>query len=361
MSGQRKWQRASLLTVLGYEGAGALVGGSLLVARPDGGYMDIPVSVMRGAFASFLIPGVILFLLGALNVSAVVAVWRRSLTGWIAAGLALGGLGVWFFVEIVILRELHWLHAMWGLPVLWGIGVAIPLIPIDRRTLRDVWLGCGVISSLLYVAMNVVVPMQWPGYDQASRVVSELSAIGAPTRPVWVALGMVYTMLVVAFGWGIRMAAGDDRRLDVVGILISIYGALGFVWPFAPMHLRETLATGGGTFSDTMHIVLGASTEAIYLAALVLAATALGRAFRVYSIATAVALAGFAVLTFRDAPRLGANQLTPVIGVWERINIGLFLLWMVVLAIAMWRRAARTHGAVDRSRVVAPLEDAHAT
>jgi hypothetical protein len=323
--------------------------------------MDIPVTVMHGAFASFLIPGVILFLLGALNLAAFVAVWRRSLADWIAAGLALGGLAVWFFVEIVLLRELHWLHAMWGLPVLWGIGVAISLIPVDRRNLRDAWLACGIISSLLYAAMNVVVPMQWPGYDQASRVVSELSAIGAPTRPVWVALGMVYTMLVVAFGWGIRMAAGDNRRLDVVGILISIYGALGFVWPFAPMHLREALATGGGTLSDTMHVILGGSTEVIYLVALVLAATALGRAFRVYSIATAVALAAFAVLTFRDAPRLGANQLTPLIGVWERINIGLFLLWMVVLALAVWRRTVRSRGPVDRSRVVATLEDAHAT
>jgi len=142
---------------------------------------------------------------------------------------------------------------------------------------------------------------------------------------------------------------------------MSGYGALGFVWPFAPMHLREALATGGGTFSDTMHVILGGSTEVIYLVALVLAATALGRAFRVYSIATAVALAAFAVLTFRDAPRLGANQLTPLIGVWERINIGLFLLWMMVLAIAVWRRTARSHRPGDRSRVVATLDEAHAT
>jgi len=232
--------------------------------------------------------------------------------------------------------------------------------PINRRTLRDVWFGSGIVSSLLYAAMNVIVPMQWPGYDQASRVVSELSAIGAPTRPVWVALGMIYTMLVVAFGWGIRMAAGDDRRLDVVGILIAIYGALGFVWPFAPMHLRETLAAGGGTSSDTMHIVLGASTEVIYVAALVLAAIALGKAFRMYSIATAVALAAFGVLTFRDAPRIGANLPTPLIGVWERINIGLFLVWMVVLAIAVWRRTARSHRAVQRPGVVGTLESAHA-
>ncbi len=129
MSSQRRWQRASLLAVLGYEGAGALTGGALLIAKPDGSYLDMPVAVMHGAFTSFLIPGVILFLLGALNASAFVAVWRRSRCDWIAAGLALGGLAIWFLVEILILRQLHWQHAISGLPVLWGIGVAIPLIP----------------------------------------------------------------------------------------------------------------------------------------------------------------------------------------------------------------------------------------
>jgi len=138
-------------------------------------------------------------------------------------------------------------------------------------------------------------------------------------------------------------AAGEDRRLRVAGVLIAIYGALGIVWPFAPMHLRPVLAAGGGTFSDTMHIALGAVTEVIYLLALGFAAAALGRAFRLYSIATLVVLFAFGALTFRDAPHVGANQPTPFIGVWERINIGVFLLWVIVLAIALLRRG-HEHG-----------------
>lgn len=338
MRSQRIWQRAILLIVLGYEGLGAIVGGSLLVAKPDGRYMDMPVGIMHGTFRDFLIPGVILLTLGLLNIAAFITVWRKSRADWIVAGLALGGLAVWFFVEIVILRELHWLHAMWGLPVILGILAAAPLLPFLPTTVRDAWLACGVLSSVLYLGMNVVVPRAWPGYDSASQVVSELSAIGAPTRPLWVALGMVYTLLVIAFGWGVRMAAGDDRRLRAAGILIAIYGALGIVWPLAPMHLRQALAAGGGNFSDTIHIALGVATELIYLFALGLAAAALGKAFRAYSISTFVVLFLFGALTFRDAPRLGAGQPTPFIGVWERVNIAVFLVWVVVLAIALFRR-----------------------
>jgi hypothetical protein len=126
---QPLWQRIILLCVLGYEAAGALLGGSLLVAAPDGRLMDMPVDIMHGVFRDFLIPGLILIVLGILNTAAFVAVLRRTRSDWLLAGLALGGLAVWFLVEIAILRELHWLHAMWGLPVLAGGLVALPLVP----------------------------------------------------------------------------------------------------------------------------------------------------------------------------------------------------------------------------------------
>jgi hypothetical protein len=328
-------QRIILLSVLGYEAAGCLAGGSLLVAAPDGRFMDMPVDIMHGVFRDFLIPGIILFGLGILNTTAFVAVLRRKPSGWIMAGLALGGLLVWFWIEIAILQKLHWLHVMWGLPVVVGALVAIPLLPDRKEMMRKAALVCGIISSLLYIAINIIVPMQWQGYNSAAQTPSELSAIGAPTRMLWMVLSTPYTFLMIAFAWGVWKSAGGNRPLRIAGGLMFAYGALGLIWPFAPMHLRETLAAGGGTFSDTMHIALGAVTEIIYLLALGFAAVALGKQFRIYSIATFVVLLVFGILTFLDAPGISKNQPTPLIGVWERINIGVFLLWVVVLAILL--------------------------
>ena len=65
-----KWQRSILLFVLAYEGAGALLGGSLLITAPDGRLMKMPVEIMHGSFTNFLIPGVILFVLGILTTLA---------------------------------------------------------------------------------------------------------------------------------------------------------------------------------------------------------------------------------------------------------------------------------------------------
>lgn len=112
-----------------------------------------------------------------------------------------------------------------------------------------------------------------------------------------------------------------------------VYGALGFVWPFTPMHLRG--AELGLT--DTMHIVMGMVTVLLYLLALGFGAAAFGKRFRLYSIATMVILVAFGALTGLDGPRIAANLPTPWVGVWERIFIGVFLLWVVVLAIVLLR------------------------
>ena len=47
-------------------------------------------------------------------------------------------------------------------------------------------------------------------------------------------------------------------------------------------------------------------------------------------------LLAFGGLTFLEAPRLQMNLPTPWIGLWERINISVFLLWVVMLAAVLW-------------------------
>ena len=129
---QPGWQRITLLVVLGYETAGALSGGILLALAPDGRLMDMPVEIMHGFFKDFLIPGFMLIGLGILNAAAFLTVLLKNRNGWFFSSLALGGLFIWFTVEIIILQEFHWLHAIWGLPVLVGIMLTIPLV-ISRR------------------------------------------------------------------------------------------------------------------------------------------------------------------------------------------------------------------------------------
>ena len=196
---------------------------------------------------------------------------------------------------------------------------------------------CGILSSLLYAAMNVTVPLFYENYSSVSQTISELSAIGAPTRALWIVLGSFYTLLVTAFGWGVWTSAGANRKLRVVGAVMIAYGLSGILWFFAPMHQRVVLAAGGGTIEDIMHIVLSVVTSLLYFSALGFGATALGGRFRIYTFLTMAFLLGTGVLMSRDGPRIQMNLPTPWVGVTERIMLGVVMLWMAVLSIALLR------------------------
>jgi hypothetical protein len=335
---QATWQRIILLIVLGYEAAGCLVGGSFLVIAPDGRLMDMPVSLMHGAFTDFLIPGIILFGLGVLTTLAFFSVFRKTEWDWLMASLAMGGLSIWFYVEIIILQELHWLHLMWGAPVFIGWVLIIPLIVARHPStiFQQGLLACGIISSLWYAAINIYVPLKYEGYSMVSVTVSELSAIGAPTRILWVLLVMLYPLLFAAFGWGVWQAAGGSRTLRMVGALILIYSVMNFYWP--PMHQREVIAAGGGTLTDTLHIAWAMMTVSFMMLLMGFGALVFGRTFRMYTIVTWITFVVFGVLTGVQAPGINTNQSTPNIGLFERINIGAFLLWVVVFALMLLKK-----------------------
>jgi hypothetical protein len=210
-----------------------------------------------------------------------------------------------------------------------------------RKTGR-ILLSFGILSSLLYLAMNIFVPLLYRGYSAVSQTISELSAVDAPTRPIWIVLGIVYTLLVAIFGWAVWQSAGNNRPMRTMGVLLILFGIIGLGWPLAPMHQREVLAAGGGNISDTLHIVFSIVTVLLMMLAIAFGSAAFGQGFRIYSILTLIVLAAFGTLTGMDGPKIQTNEPTPWIGVWERVCIGVYMLWVMVLGMMLLRQK-KTH------------------
>lgn len=200
--------------------------------------------------------------------------------------------------------------------------------------MRKALLVCGIVSSLYYVAVNAYVPTQWAEYSVASQTVSELSAIDAPTRALWIWLVLPYPLLLIAFGVGVWLSGDSSRRLRIAGGALMAHGVAGVYWP--PMHLRG--AVPGMPLTDILHIVWAGVTLLLMLVAIVFGALALGRRFRIYSLLTVIVFVVFGTLTGIEGPRIAANLPTPWIGVWERMNIAAFMLWGIVFAVALLLR-----------------------
>jgi hypothetical membrane protein len=202
-------------------------------------------------------------------------------------------------------------------------------------TLLKVLLICGILASLIYVATDIVAGMLWEGYSFTSQAISELSAIGAPTRPFVVTLGIIYDVLLIAFGlcvWVI--AAGQRRALRLIGGLLVGIGAIGFVWTQFPMHLRGAEMT----FTDMMHWTIAGVVVLLILLMIALGVIAYRMWFRLYSIGTLVTLLVVGMWSiFVGGAQIAAQQSTPFFGVMERITVYGYLAWVAVLAIVLLR------------------------
>jgi hypothetical membrane protein len=199
--------------------------------------------------------------------------------------------------------------------------------------LRKVLLACGVTSSLLYIGADVAAALVYPGYHSfTAQAISELTAIGAPTKTLVESLFIVYDVLVFAFAAGVWISVRDDR-LRVTAAFMAGIGVIGLLTaPFSDMSVR------GSEFApnDMLHIAVTTVIVLCIFGSVIFASATFGRPFFRYSIVTLVTLAVFGVLAAQQGVHLVAGKPTPWLGVTERIHIGAYLLWVVILAASIW-------------------------
>jgi len=96
--------------------------------------------------------------------------------------------------------------------------------------LRKLLVGCGIVSSVLYFVGDGLGTLRYPGYSYADQEFSELTAQGSPVRPLMVGLnGILYTVLVTAFGVGVWTSAGSKRAGRITAAMLLGYAAFGMV------------------------------------------------------------------------------------------------------------------------------------
>jgi hypothetical protein len=219
---------------------------------------------------------------------------------------------------------------------------------------RKLLLACGILAALIYMGSDIVAAMRWEGYSYLHQSVSELRAIGAPTRPLLVAMLTPYAVLEFPFAVGVWLSAGTKRSLRITAVLLFVLGLLDLSAYFFPMQMRENLSQTGATLTDTLHLVGTAATVILIMLIIGFGANADGRWWRIYSYATLLLLIIAGAWGALDAPRIEANLPTPWMGVKERINIYGYMLWLAALAIMLLRAPAPTTAGKPRAGIGSP-------
>lgn len=214
------------------------------------------------------------------------------------------------------------------------LGTAVTTSFASRgKTAIKFLLICGIVSSLLYIAADIFAAnFFYPGYSYTAHQVSELSAVGAPTRLLWIIMTGVWTPLVIAFAIGVWLSAGRKNLLRATSLLLVAFGVIGLSWVlFAPMHLRGTVALA----TDAMHIVFAGAQVLVMVLFIALGSGASRTRFRIYSIVTIVVMLAFGALAGTAAPAIAMGQPTPFFGIIERVSVYLPIIWVMMLAIVL--------------------------
>lgn len=198
--------------------------------------------------------------------------------------------------------------------------------------MKNVFAICGLLAGFLFIGGDLLGVALWKGYKILFQSISELTATGAPTRPVVLPIFLLSHLLLVAFGFAIWEAAGENAGMKVLSVLVIGNGLSSVIAALFPMTLGRT-----ARLSDP-GAALGAISVVLMVAALIVAAIATDGWVRWLSIGVVAAFAALTVVGL-------TLQATPHIGLQERVMSYGWLIWVGIVAIALLRSELSSGGA----------------
>lgn len=194
----------------------------------------------------------------------------------------------------------------------------------------------GIIAPLFYVIPTIVGGLLRPGYNHLLNSVSDLLASGAPNRIYLMIPFTVYPIFLSVFGFGLFAVLRSkppplNSQTGLIGFILigASMGILGILtMTVFPQDPHGTPMTTPGL----MHLILVAVQAISAMAAILL----IGFWFRsnglsgyfIYSIISFVVLLITGIISI-----IGVTQGSQFIGLFERLNVGAIVQWLVVIGI----------------------------
>lgn len=184
---------------------------------------------------------------------------------------------------------------------------------------------CGNLAVIIYVTTVIAGGLLFPHYSHFSDAISELTGSHSPIRNVLNPFFLIYNVFLALFAYGL-FNTWIDKRTKAAAMLIMVTAVASiFMWRF-PMDSKGYTVTSDGI----IHIVLASIESVCTILATILA----GLGVRRYS--KRIALASFLLSLIIAVTGISAGILTaqnsPISGLFERVTIGTFLLWVLLVA-----------------------------
>jgi hypothetical membrane protein len=191
----------------------------------------------------------------------------------------------------------------------------------------------GIITPLLYIFSVILGGALWPGYSHVTQAISELTMASAPNLGLMDSLFTAYGLLLLVFsaGFAFIWRKSGNKGLAASGIVLVCCALAGLLMKF----FRQDPIGEPLTFTGFMHLILAALTSLGTIFAIFLSASGFRKLENTRGLRTFALVMGVIVLISGGLTAVGTTQLPAVFGILERITIGSFMLWLLVISIAL--------------------------
>jgi len=190
----------------------------------------------------------------------------------------------------------------------------------------------GLVASFAYIIAVILGGIMWPAYSHLRQAISELTMTTAPNQWLIQPLFLIYNLSLLIFAIYLFKKA-MNKPLKISAILLSLVGFSGLLMYFFPQDPLNVALT----FDGLMHFVLAGmealgTIVAIYLGGSGLAKATSDRQFKFTSV-----FLGSVVLICGGATPYIMSALPNYFGVFERITIGSFILWLGIFSYKLYK------------------------
>lgn len=199
--------------------------------------------------------------------------------------------------------------------------------------------AAGLAAPAIYTATVIVGARLTPGYTHTARAISALTDADAPARVILSGAFVAYDLCLLAFALGLPRTgiAGSRRGLRLTAAMLAGVALAGI-----GMSTAFPSPEPGGVIpaSGWVHIALAAVASLGSMAAVAAFAAAVHArpGWRIVARLSWIALAVILVSGIWAASAAAARS--PVMGLAERVTIGTFMAWLLMVALALLRPKA---------------------
>lgn len=198
--------------------------------------------------------------------------------------------------------------------------------------MRKVYL-LGIGAVVAYVSAVVLGGVLWQNYSHISQAISELSASFAPNQALMIGLFGLYNVLLFGFSIAYYMWS-QNKQLRISAVLVGVITLLGV----AMLVFSQDKIGGTLTLAGQLHLAAAGLTSLATLVAVAFSVAGFKR-LGYKQTTKASLLLGVLILITGPFTAIATTALPEYFGLLERVTIGIFLAWVILVSVAIRTRA----------------------